>query len=44
MIATETGNEVVLEEEENWKFRLTSYKDRLKEWLEKPECKWIPKL
>lgn len=38
VIATETGNEVILEEEENWKFRLTGYKERLRDWLSKPEC------
>lgn len=32
MYALETGNEVVLEEEQNWKFRLSAYKDRLKGW------------
>lgn len=38
VVATETGNEVFLEEEENWKFRLTGYKDRLRDWLSKSEC------
>jgi len=38
VVATETGNEVFLEEEENWKFRLTGYKDRLRNWLSKSEC------
>jgi methionyl-tRNA synthetase len=38
IVATETGNEVVLEQEENWKFRLTNYKDRLRDWLSRPEC------
>lgn len=38
VVATETGNEVVLEEEQNWKFRLTGYKDKLRTWLSKPEC------
>jgi methionyl-tRNA synthetase len=37
-VATETGNEVFLEEEENWKFRLTGYKDRLRDWLSSSEC------
>jgi methionyl-tRNA synthetase len=38
VVSTETGNEVFLEEEENWKFRLTGYKDRLRDWLSKSEC------
>jgi methionyl-tRNA synthetase len=38
VVATETGNEVFLEEEENWKFRLTGYKDRLRDWLSKSKC------
>lgn len=37
MVAPETGNEVVWEEEENWKFRLGKYKDGLREWLQRPE-------
>lgn len=37
MIATETGNEVVWQQEENWKFRLGDYKDQLKEWLQRDE-------
>lgn len=37
MIATETGNEVVWSEEENWKFRLGDYKDQLREWLQRDE-------
>ena len=38
VVATETGNEVFLEEEENWKFRLTGYKDRLRDWLSSSQC------
>jgi methionyl-tRNA synthetase len=30
--ATETGNEVVWEEEENWKFRLGAFRERLTTW------------
>ncbi|WWD17494.1 methionine-tRNA ligase [Kwoniella shandongensis] len=37
MIALETGNEVVWEEEVNWKFRLSKYRGFLQEWLSKPE-------
>ncbi|WWC89531.1 methionine-tRNA ligase [Kwoniella dendrophila CBS 6074] len=37
MIAIESGNEVVWEEETNWKFKLSSYRNWLKEWLSKPE-------
>jgi methionyl-tRNA synthetase len=37
MIASETGNEVVWEEETNWKFRLGKFKDGLREWLSRPE-------
>ncbi|WWC70413.1 methionine-tRNA ligase [Kwoniella pini CBS 10737] len=37
MIALESGNEVIWEEETNWKFKLSSYKDFLREWLSKPE-------
>lgn len=33
---------MVLEDEENWKFRLTAYKDRLRDWLSKPECTFFP--
>ena len=42
-IASETGNEVVWEEEENWKFRLPKYRDRLLSWVENPsgESKWL---
>jgi hypothetical protein len=32
---------VVLEQEENWKFRLTNYKDRLRDWLSKSECEFM---
>jgi methionyl-tRNA synthetase len=38
MIATETGNEVTWETEENWKFRLDAYKPQLEAWLANPEC------
>jgi methionyl-tRNA synthetase len=40
MIATETGNEVVWEEEVNWKFRLGAFKARLQEWASREggEC------
>ncbi|KAK8864207.1 methionine-tRNA ligase [Kwoniella newhampshirensis] len=37
MIAIETGNEVIWEEEENWKFKLSKYRGFLAEWLSKPE-------
>ncbi|BEI89096.1 uncharacterized protein CcaverHIS019_0204580 [Cutaneotrichosporon cavernicola] len=37
MIATETGNEVTWETEENWKFRLDAYKPQLEAWLANPE-------
>jgi hypothetical protein len=30
--ATETGNEVTWEEEENWKFRLGAFTDKLTQW------------
>ena len=33
MVSVETGNEVVWEEEENWKFRLPKHKQGLIEWL-----------
>jgi methionyl-tRNA synthetase len=32
-VAIETGNEVFWEEEENWKFRLPQYRERLLEWI-----------
>lgn len=38
MIAIETGNEVVWEEEVNWKFRLGAFKDRLLAWAGDPNC------
>lgn len=38
MVATETGNEVTWETEENWKFRLDAYKPQLEAWLANPEC------
>ncbi|OCF36953.1 methionine-tRNA ligase [Kwoniella heveanensis BCC8398] len=37
MVAIESGNEVVWEEETNWKFKLSEYKEHLTEWLSKPE-------
>ncbi|WVQ82396.1 methionine-tRNA ligase [Cryptococcus sp. DSM 104549] len=37
MVSTETGSEVVWEEETNWKFRLSKHKQFLTEWLSKPE-------
>ncbi|WVW83676.1 methionine-tRNA ligase [Kwoniella bestiolae CBS 10118] len=37
MIALESGNEVIWEEETNWKFKLTAYKGFLTEWLSNPE-------
>ncbi|WWC93969.1 methionine-tRNA ligase [Kwoniella sp. B9012] len=37
MVALESGNEVIWEEETNWKFRLSAYKGFLNEWLSKPE-------
>lgn len=40
MIAIETSSEVTWEEEENYKFRLSDYKDRLLEWARKPECEF----
>jgi methionyl-tRNA synthetase len=30
--ATETGNEVTWEDEENWKFRLGAFADKLTQW------------
>lgn len=38
IVAIETGNEVVWEEEENWKFRLPRYRERLLSWADRPEC------
>jgi hypothetical protein len=38
MISIETGNEVVWEEEVNWKFRLGAFKDRLLAWAGDPKC------
>lgn len=38
MIAIETGNEVIWEEETNWKFRLGKHKEFLEKWLSQPEC------
>ncbi|KAK1924432.1 putative methionine-tRNA ligase [Papiliotrema laurentii] len=37
IVAIETGNEVVWEEEENWKFRLPRYRERLLSWADRPE-------
>ncbi|KIR33577.1 methionine-tRNA ligase [Cryptococcus deuterogattii MMRL2647] len=37
MIAIETGNEVIWEEETNWKFRLGKHKEFLEKWLSQPE-------
>ncbi|WVQ77273.1 methionine-tRNA ligase [Cryptococcus sp. DSM 104548] len=37
MVAVESGNEVVWEEETNWKFRLEKHRDFLMEWLSDPE-------
>lgn len=39
MIAMETGNEVIWEEETNWKFRLGRHKEFLEKWLSQPEGK-----
>ena len=39
MVAVETGNEVSWEEEENWKFRMSRYRDRVADWLNLPTCK-----
>lgn len=44
IIATETGNEVVWQEEDNWKFRLGDYKDQLREWLKDEECECLVSL
>jgi len=38
VVALETGNGVVWEEEDNWKFRLPRYRDRLLEWVNKEDC------
>jgi methionyl-tRNA synthetase len=38
MIATESGSEVVWQEEENWKFRLSMFAGHLRKWLGNPEC------
>ena len=40
-VAIETGNEVVWEEEENWKFRLPKYRGRLLEWINGGESELI---
>ncbi|TXT09028.1 hypothetical protein VHUM_02502 [Vanrija humicola] len=37
MVSVETGSEVTWQEEENWKFRLGAYGDKLTEWLSLPE-------
>lgn len=39
MVALESENEVVWEEEDNWKFRLPRYRDRLLEWINREDCK-----
>ncbi|EIW70887.1 hypothetical protein TREMEDRAFT_43432 [Tremella mesenterica DSM 1558] len=36
MVALETGNEVIWEEEENYKFCLSRYVPQLRKWLERP--------
>jgi methionyl-tRNA synthetase len=38
MVALETGNEVVWEEEMNWKFRLGTFRQKLLAWAEDPQC------
>ncbi|ODN80043.1 methionine-tRNA ligase [Cryptococcus amylolentus CBS 6039] len=37
MVAVENGNEVVWEEETNWKFRLQKHRQFLTEWLSQPD-------
>ena len=39
--ATETGNEVVWEEEENWKFRLGAFRERLTAWASREGGKLV---
>ncbi|KAL7423543.1 methionyl-tRNA synthetase [Cryptotrichosporon argae] len=39
-VAIETGNEVVWEVEENWKFRLSNRREGLERWLSRPESVW----
>ncbi|CAD6566918.1 MAG: methionyl-tRNA synthetase [Tremellales sp. Tagirdzhanova-0007] len=41
-VAVESGNEVVWEEEDNWKFRLPDYRDRLLEWIGREELVYPP--
>lgn len=36
MVAIETGNDVIWEEEMNWKFKLGKWKERLIEWASRP--------
>lgn len=36
MVAIESGSEVVWEEETNWKFRLSGWKEQLREWASQP--------
>lgn len=38
MVAVETGNEVTWEEETNWKFRLSAWREPLREWASLPGC------
>lgn len=40
MVALETGNEVVWEEEENWKFKLGNHRRSLKQWIGDPQCRF----
>ena len=35
----ETGNEVIWEEEDNWKFDLPKYRQHLLEWIGNEQCK-----
>ena len=42
MLAIETGNPVIWEEEENWKFKLPKYKEKLMAWLDKSESVYPP--
>lgn len=39
--ANETGNEVTREEEENWKFRLGSFREKLLDWASQEGGKFI---
>jgi len=40
MIASETGSEVVWQEEENWKFRMSSFLPQLRDWTARFECEY----